>query len=262
MATKTSTLRPEAQVHDLYEQAESRTAQAFEELVSKPSFGLLLARSAENVAALTRICSGIRRPRAAQPPSRRASGCHAARPPATSHRGQARAPAAGSGGVARRACAPPAGRERVVCRQGRHPSEADDGVVVVSAIGTLARLPRATFDFANVILTIPDASIGQTPREVVWTHRGTTLYRYRSSRREHAIPVSARVRADQPAGDLRPAPGQLVRRVPARGGIRRLPRRLGRTRRRGLGDGARGVRLRRAALGGAGDPAAPRARRS
>jgi polyhydroxyalkanoate synthase len=59
----------------------------------------------------------------------------------------------------------------------------------VSAIGTLARVPRATFDFANVILTIPDASIGQTPREVVWTHCGTTLYRYRSSRREHAIPV-------------------------------------------------------------------------
>jgi NAD(P)-dependent dehydrogenase (short-subunit alcohol dehydrogenase family) len=57
----------------------------------------------------------------------------------------------------------------------------------VSAIGTLARVPRAAFDFANVILTIPDASIGQTPREVVWTHRGTTLYRYRSSRREHGV---------------------------------------------------------------------------
>ena len=59
----------------------------------------------------------------------------------------------------------------------------------MSAIGTLSRVPRAAFDFANVILTIPDASIGQTPREVVWTHRGTTLYRFRSSRREHAIPV-------------------------------------------------------------------------
>ncbi len=59
----------------------------------------------------------------------------------------------------------------------------------MSAIGTLARIPRATFDFANVILTIPDAPIGQTPREVVWTHRGTTLYRYRSSHRAHAIPV-------------------------------------------------------------------------
>jgi poly[(R)-3-hydroxyalkanoate] polymerase subunit PhaC len=59
----------------------------------------------------------------------------------------------------------------------------------VSAFGTLARVPQATFEFANVILTIPDASIGQTPRDVVWTHRGTTLYRYRSSHREHAIPV-------------------------------------------------------------------------
>jgi hypothetical protein len=48
---------PEAQVSALYEQAESRTAQAFEELVSKPSFGVLLARSAENVAAIARIGS-------------------------------------------------------------------------------------------------------------------------------------------------------------------------------------------------------------
>jgi polyhydroxyalkanoate synthase len=59
----------------------------------------------------------------------------------------------------------------------------------VSAVRTLSRLPRATFEFANVILTIPDAAIGQTPRDVVWTHRGTTLYRYRSSRREHPVPV-------------------------------------------------------------------------
>jgi polyhydroxyalkanoate synthase subunit PhaC len=59
----------------------------------------------------------------------------------------------------------------------------------LSTIGTLARLPGATFEFANVILTTPDAPIGQSPRDVVWTHRGTTLYRYRSSRREHAIPV-------------------------------------------------------------------------
>jgi hypothetical protein len=56
---KASTPIPEAHVHELYEQAESRTAQAFEELVSKPSFGTLLARSAENVAAVTRISSDI-----------------------------------------------------------------------------------------------------------------------------------------------------------------------------------------------------------
>ena len=41
----------------LYEQAESRTAKAFEELVSKPSFGVLLARTAENVAGIARIGS-------------------------------------------------------------------------------------------------------------------------------------------------------------------------------------------------------------
>jgi polyhydroxyalkanoate synthase subunit PhaC len=59
----------------------------------------------------------------------------------------------------------------------------------VSTVGTLAQVPRAAFEFANVILTVPDASIGQAPREVIWTHRGTTLYRYRSSCREYAIPV-------------------------------------------------------------------------
>jgi hypothetical protein len=59
MAAKATTPTPEAQVHELYEQAESRTAQAFEELVSKPGFGVLLARSAENVAAVTRISSDI-----------------------------------------------------------------------------------------------------------------------------------------------------------------------------------------------------------
>ena len=59
----------------------------------------------------------------------------------------------------------------------------------MSAIGTLARVPRATFELANVILTTPDAPIGQTPRDVVWTHRGTTLYRYRSGSREHPVPV-------------------------------------------------------------------------
>jgi hypothetical protein len=47
----------EEQVRALYEQAASRTADAFEELVSKPSVGVLLARSAENVAAIARIGS-------------------------------------------------------------------------------------------------------------------------------------------------------------------------------------------------------------
>lgn len=59
----------------------------------------------------------------------------------------------------------------------------------MSALDTLARLPRATVEFANIILTTPDAAIGASPRDVVWTHRGTTLYRYRSQRREHPVPI-------------------------------------------------------------------------
>lgn len=46
---------PAAQVRALYEAAESQTAEAFEDLVSRPSFGVLLARSAENVAAIAKI---------------------------------------------------------------------------------------------------------------------------------------------------------------------------------------------------------------
>jgi hypothetical protein len=38
-----------------YEESESRAARALEELVSKPSFAVLLARTAENVAAIARI---------------------------------------------------------------------------------------------------------------------------------------------------------------------------------------------------------------
>lgn len=53
----------------------------------------------------------------------------------------------------------------------------------------LVRAPRAALELANVVLTTPDARIGCSPREVVWTHRRTTLYRYRSTQRRHAVPV-------------------------------------------------------------------------
>lgn len=46
---------PEEQVRALFEEAESGAAKAFEQLVAKPSFGRLLALSAENAAALTRM---------------------------------------------------------------------------------------------------------------------------------------------------------------------------------------------------------------
>lgn len=52
-------LSPEDRLRALYEQSEAATGEALEQLVSKPSFGALLAYSAENVAALSRIGSEI-----------------------------------------------------------------------------------------------------------------------------------------------------------------------------------------------------------
>jgi uncharacterized membrane protein YgcG len=46
---------PEEQVRSLYEDSEARTAKAVEGLVGRDSFGELLARTTENVMALTRI---------------------------------------------------------------------------------------------------------------------------------------------------------------------------------------------------------------
>ena len=53
----------------------------------------------------------------------------------------------------------------------------------------LARAPIAALEFANTILTEGDAPIATTPKDVVWTHRTTTLYRYRSSNRRYPIPL-------------------------------------------------------------------------
>lgn len=49
---------PAANVQRVYEDAEKRTAQAFEEVVSRASFGELLARMTENVVGLTKISTG------------------------------------------------------------------------------------------------------------------------------------------------------------------------------------------------------------
>jgi polyhydroxyalkanoate synthase len=51
------------------------------------------------------------------------------------------------------------------------------------------RLMAAGIETANILLTTPDARIGSTPKDIVWTHRKTTLYRYRSSQRRHAVPI-------------------------------------------------------------------------
>lgn len=59
----------------------------------------------------------------------------------------------------------------------------------MSALGTLTRLPAAVTEFSNILLTTKDAEIGASPKDVVWTHRKVTLYRYRSGQRTHDIPV-------------------------------------------------------------------------
>jgi polyhydroxyalkanoate synthase len=60
---------------------------------------------------------------------------------------------------------------------------------VTNVLERVIRAPLDAVELANVILTTGDAAIGATPREVVWTHRGVTLYRYRSSRRSHPVPL-------------------------------------------------------------------------
>jgi polyhydroxyalkanoate synthase len=54
---------------------------------------------------------------------------------------------------------------------------------------TVERVASAALETINMLLTTEDVDIGTTPKEVVWSHRTTKLYRYRSDRRRHAIPV-------------------------------------------------------------------------
>jgi polyhydroxyalkanoate synthase len=59
----------------------------------------------------------------------------------------------------------------------------------MSVLERVASAPISAVEAANIVLTTADAVIGATPRDAVWTHRGTTLYRYRSSARTAAIPI-------------------------------------------------------------------------
>jgi polyhydroxyalkanoate synthase len=59
----------------------------------------------------------------------------------------------------------------------------------VNTLERIARSPVTALEFANVLLTTDDAVVGATEREVIWTHRGTTLYRYRSSQRQYPVPL-------------------------------------------------------------------------
>ncbi len=59
----------------------------------------------------------------------------------------------------------------------------------MNSLERLVRTPATAFEFANTVLTTDDAVLGATERDVVWTHRGTTLYRYRSTERAYPVPL-------------------------------------------------------------------------
>src|SRR4051812_20738548 len=59
----------------------------------------------------------------------------------------------------------------------------------MNPVEQLARAPRAAVEWLNILLTTDDAEIAVTPKDVVWTHRRTTLYRYRSDQRTQPVPV-------------------------------------------------------------------------
>ena len=175
---------PEQQVRALYEEAESNTAKVFEALVNKPSFGRLLALSAENTAALTRMSfDGVD---LLWRNLRLAGRADIVRLSKQLHRTEDK--------LERvlqevESCAT---RLRVSAR----PSSAMARVAVVSVVDPFVglvdravRFPVNALEYTNILLTTDDAVVGATPREVVWTHRQTTLYRYRSSKRRHAVPL-------------------------------------------------------------------------
>ncbi len=59
----------------------------------------------------------------------------------------------------------------------------------MNVVEQIARAPAAAVEFTNILLTQNDAPVGTTPKDPIWTHRKTTLYRYRSANRRHPIPV-------------------------------------------------------------------------
>lgn len=60
---------------------------------------------------------------------------------------------------------------------------------VVAAVERAVRFPVNALEFTNIVLTTDDAVVGASPKDVVWTHRGTTLYRYRSGNRRYRVPL-------------------------------------------------------------------------
>jgi polyhydroxyalkanoate synthase len=59
----------------------------------------------------------------------------------------------------------------------------------MNPVEQLVRAPAAAVEWFNILMTTDDAEIGVTPKDVVWTHRTTTLYRYRSEQRTQPVPI-------------------------------------------------------------------------
>ena len=183
---------PADEVQRLYNEAETQMARAMEDLVSRDSFGSLLVRMTENVMGVTQIATGaidlvVRNLRIAGRPGR-----HPARAADRTDRGQAGAGPAG-GRAARRAARGPEAPGPAHRHQRRHHVRAapqDERLTAMApTLAQIARAPVAAIDFANILLTTQDATIGASPKDVVWTHRTTTLYRYRSNLRTKPVPV-------------------------------------------------------------------------
>lgn len=58
-----------------------------------------------------------------------------------------------------------------------------------SLVRQLIKLPANLLEYSNIRLTTADAVVGSSAKDVVWTYRKTTLYRYRSSNRTHPVPI-------------------------------------------------------------------------
>lgn len=67
------------------------------------------------------------------------------------------------------------------------PSRVSDAVE--QYLSDLIRWPATLLEHSNIVLTRDDAVVGATPKDVVWTYRKTTLYRYRSGQRKHPVPI-------------------------------------------------------------------------
>ncbi len=171
---------PEQQVRALYEEAESNTAKAFEALVNKPSFGQLLALSAENTAALTRMAfDGVD---LLWRNLRLAGRADIVRLSRQLHRAEDK--------LERVLQEVESLRDEVARERDREGSRVVSVVdPFAGAVDRAMRFPVNALEYTNILLTTDDAVVGATPREVVWTHRQTTLYRYRSSNRRYEVPL-------------------------------------------------------------------------